>query len=375
MPTKDIGGGFEIIDVEKSSGSPIDSQLKVGQLAKLINDQKLAPIELETKEYDLKNKKAEFDRQGLQDKYLQAQLESKQNDEQRSQAKFIQDSIPAFLKLLDQDPQLGKFAIEASIPGSTIKQQPNGLTTLSLMTKDGLKEIPVIPKYAQLTSEQVIGIENQYRDEYVKGAADYNEIFRQYTTMQEYSGKNNGAADLALTFAYSKAQDPRSNVMPGERMTVENIPNIDQKIRNLYNKNTNNDAAFLDPATRKMMTDTVKIKMDQFRKNAIATGMSYKHLADGSNGRINPAAVLVNQGDITLADYYPEMIAKAPPPVQTQQSSLNATPVIPQNPYALPKGRPLEASVLPKRQAGQKAPPIPQGIDWDAYSADKLLGR
>lgn len=312
MPLQDVGNGLKV-STGPDYEAGLDSVLKQSQLLQLMQKSKGLDLSAEKDALDIKLKKNELDRLDITNAIQDQAKEAAKNKEQREQAQFVFNSLKEVLVMADRDFDVAKFSLESAFPGATLSQNENGLVTMAIKTPQGIKSVPFIPEKASLTPEQKISIENQYRDEWIKAATPYAVAAQQFGSMEQAAKLNSAAGDLSITYSVAKVNDPTTGVMPGERMTVENAPNVPQQIRNLYNRNLDPKGPFLSPQDRQDFINATRIKVNQYKETALSTGRSYY---DMSKRRLNPANVLVNVGDIGLSSFEPKAgSGQQPPPV------------------------------------------------------------
>jgi len=88
---------------------------------------------------------------------------------------------------------------------------------------------------------------------------------------------NDPTKDMALIYAFMRAQDPGSTVREGEYATAENAKGIPDRIRDYYNKSI--DGARLNPEQRQQFLNTTRELVYGRLENQLVTDSNFENLA------------------------------------------------------------------------------------------------
>jgi hypothetical protein len=367
MPvTKDIGGGVQILDAAGLERDAVGDLTKQLGLVDLVNKIQAAPVDLQVKKIESALKGNELLHIGVANAKAQADLVSAQNNEKRAQAKFEGDALQSVHQAFAQDYDLGVAVLQQTIPGAMAKKKPDGTVAIAFPTRQGFKTFGIDPQNIADPKERA-SIEGQQRQEWLKASDEFNQVNRQYNSMQELSKLGTGQADIGIVYAYNKILDPGSRVTQGEVMTAQSAPNLPTEIMNRYNRALKDGGPIfgdIGSRTRADFVGAARQIHDSTRDALVTRGQGFYELA--KNQRLNPANVLipVGKGDSAISAKTFEQLAAqqlgattppatgpGQPPAGTQPASQPLVPGADRRSGM----KPQEAGILPSgaQQPGQ----------------------
>lgn len=239
---------------------PLEIEQQQNQLVKQRQDiaynEQANPLDLEGKRVGLDEKKFGLEQNkqiaplNLQAK--QQELASGKLDFSNKQALQDPNSVETKALSLAVESQVDQDANALEVSGNTagatklrqnwqaLKKQNPSATQISLFAKStGIESGKLLTKVQGkgLSEKDLFEMENKIRDEHSKDPVTKNtaQIRQAYSQMSNYAANPSPANDIALVYAFMKAQDPGSTVREGEFATAQNSGGISAGLVARYN--------------------------------------------------------------------------------------------------------------------------------------------
>lgn len=307
----DIGGGFKVVNPDAlipSANNALEQYKNTLSILDLTNRIKDAPIESKKKEVDLAIGTNTLLNIDVDNALKRAQLNSAVNKERRDQADFFTKQATDTVKLFQQDPNLGRAALENAFPGATVSQTLTGAFVADIPVGKGSRKVLIDPNRIA-DPQQRITFENQEKDDFSKnpvvtGFQQQSDAYKKMTGLKDQA---TGASDVGILYSYIKLLDPTSAVREGEIATAQNTNNIPTNIVNLYNRALSEGGPIFGEkgsAARQNILNAGKVIYDTSRQNVINLGQNTYKIAE-SRG-LTPQNTLIPVGDVKINDFIPD---------------------------------------------------------------------
>ena len=316
----DLGGGVKMVN--PSALIPGGGGSDALSLLKLSTDLQMLPLQAKKLQIDTALKENELMNIEVENLAKRVSLGASAADQQRTQIKFLLEGYKQVYELFKLDPGLGNVALSQLNPDAQASMNEDGTVSIHLPSQKSGSTASMEEKITinidpnKLDPEKRATLEGQWFDRFHKPSGaivSYNEISRNFKTLEASSKLATGAGDLAVVFAFMKMLDPTSTVREGEAANAKNTPNVPDTIRNMWNRALASDAPLFgakDSTARKNFVGAATAVAKEARNSALLFG---KDIADyAKRERLNPKNVVSPVGDISEDEFIlsPEEIVK-----------------------------------------------------------------
>lgn len=307
MGLRDIGGGFQVIDLSKGESKETQPANVIKEqltLQNLVNQIQRAPLERQRLEQQVRQADVDFIKSQVDLERSRAQSFFDYNNEARSQAKFFTDQIKELPTLFQQSFELGNQVLQRTIPGATAVQNEDGTISVAVPGANQVTKAITIDPNRISSPEKRAGLEENMRKEFNANAKDFKTQSQFFRNLRSLSNLATAQADIGIVFSYMKLLDPGSVVREGEQATARNAPGVPEQIRNMYNRALTQDAPLFGEKgsrTRAKFVEAGEVLYDTAKGDTLQNGQFFVDLAERSG--LDPRNVVQPVGDLKYQDF------------------------------------------------------------------------